>query len=253
MGQQATDAKILVPAHFPIMFQTLLMKIPHLQGEVGQDVQQVVIDFINDAFCASIPQDMVHLHQIGVFLSLMPKLILQDIANSIAATINMSWLQPERSFIWLKEILDSHTMSLESRFIPWLTKQLQDEEILGFLQIPLTTSNINHLFNHVRINIKPHPGTKLSMTVTECSRNLYTPKPTQAMVDEFVDHLQAVPMERLAENDRICIVCRAPYGEVGSFLDCQPEGAVRLPCAHHVGKKCLTVLLGPKPRVTIVS
>ena len=61
-------------------------------------------------------------------------------------------------------------------------------------------------------------------------------------VDTFIARLSNVAIDTLAEDDRVCGICRGIYNEdVG--IGGEIERAVRLPCSHVLGAGCLTELL----------
>ena len=103
------------------------------------------------------------------------------------------------------------------------------------LREPVTTQGLLDVLSRLRVNV----GASIRHTFSIDGRS--------SPVTDFIASLPTVNVEDLAHDDRACPICRGEYGEAGSMLDGEAEGAVRLPCTHVFGGSCLTVLLRPKP------
>ena len=107
---------------------------------------------------------------------------------------------------------------------------LDTAAIEGPLAVPATPQNLLHLLHHVCVIVKPVPGVMFEISVSECSRKLYTPVYSLARTKAFLDRLPVIPIVDLAEDDRKCPTCLTKYGEPGTMLNSEPEDPVRLPC-----------------------
>ena len=237
---------IKVPDYFPDDITTMIHMIPLVMvGEKAHDIQRIAVDFISGAFDPNSSDSMALLQQFALFLEQAPFTFSQDVGK-LFISIVMGCLKLEAG-----ETVSVHKLAQQSD-TPWRNGFLQNlstvpngtlEHIFG---LPVTAAYLSHLVSHMEARALG-PDSGFGLFLTECQTGLHKPQPNSAFVERLVNSLQAVSVDSLAEDDRSCGVCRGGYGEMGNFLNDEPEGPVKLPCGHHFGKSCLTVVLSPKP------
>ena len=244
-GQPAESAIVNIPTEFPYQITDLLRRMPLLKDPIGQNVQQVIVDFIVATWPHDSAQGMTRLRQIAAVLSLAPPRVLDDIAHSISVLVARCYGDGP-GLIWPLTCLIQHELHLsENTFYPWLIN-LEDSRLSQALELPMTAANLLHLLEHVDVHSRPSDDVKFSMSRTSCPEGLYTPKNSAAAVTRFVESLPIIPNENIAKDDR-CGICWAPYGTRGSWDENgEPEKARKLLCSHLLGESCLRMLLGPK-------
>lgn len=244
-GQPAESAIVNIPTEFPDQITDLLQRMPLLKGAIGQNVQQVIVDFIIAFWPHYSAQGLKRLRQIAAVLSLAPPRVLNDIAHTVSALVARCH-GDDCDQVWPLIGLIQHELHLwGNKFYPWL-KDLEDSRLSKALGLPMTSLNLLHLLRHIEVHSKPSDDVKFSIQITSCPEGLYTPKISAAAVTRFVESLPIIPDEDIAEDDR-CGICCTPYGNVGLWNEHgEPEKARKLLCSHMLGEDCLRMLLAPR-------
>ena len=244
-GQPSGSAIVNIPTEFPDQISDLLHRMPLLKDPIGQNVQQVIVDFIMLTWPHDNVQGMTRLRQIATVLSLAPPRVLDDIAHTISVLVARCY-EDGPGLIWPLTCLIQHELHLSgNNFYPWLMN-LEDSRLSQALGLPMTAAKFLHMLQHVDVHSKPCDDVKFGISITSCPDGLYTLKNSAAAVTRFVESLPIIPNENLAKDDR-CGICWAPYGTPGSWDgNGEPEKARKLLCSHLLGESCLRMLLGPK-------
>ena len=235
-----------IPPHFPSSVSRIIRHLPLFDAETGRNFQKMAVDFINTTFAVENPADMEILRRIGAFLALGLPDTHKDTARTIVHMLRRVCRWDTGKTFTIGELLQFHgeLYLWNSRFESWIMA-LRDDLVQLALRLPLTIIDVVHMLHHLQVHVED--GVDFKMSLTKCNGPFYSRIPTLAKVKEFITSLPTVDIDTLANDDRDCAICRGPYGEPGSMLNGDPEGAVKLPCSHVFGKLCLTVLLGPKP------
>ena len=237
---------VSIPLHFPISVSQIIRQLPLFDAETGHNLQKVAVDFINATFAAENPADMHILQRIGSFLALGLGDMHRDIARTFVYMIRRVRGYKNGQTFAIGDMLQFHAYLYlwKGRFGSWL--KLLPQDLIGrTLGVPVNAESLLHVLWHIRVNVGE--GIDFTLTMTYCTTLFYSGNPSFPKVKEFVASLPTIGVDGLADDDRECAICRGPYGELGSMLNGDPEGAVKLPCSHVFGKLCLTILLGPKP------
>ena len=244
-GQPSGSAIVNIPSEFPDQITDLLRRMPLLEDPIGQNVQQVIVDFIIATWPHDSAQGMTRLRQIAAVLSLAPPHVLDDIAHTISALVARCY-EHERGLQWPLSLLISQEWHISgNNFYPWLI-DLEDSRLFKALGLPMTARNLLHLLEHVVVNSRPSDNVNFSISITSCREGLYTPKNSAAAVTRFIESLPIISNENIAKDDR-CGICCTPYGNAGLWdEDWEPEKARKLLCSHLLGENCLRMLLNPK-------
>lgn len=226
------------PAHFPPRIVQLIHLLPFVKdGETVHDVRKTLVDLIGGIFASSSPEEKL-LEQVAALLEWAPLSVLKVIVNMVTTLVITCIYSRTAAEFPLEGLTQVHWDTWGSTFSTWLAS-VPDEILEETFGIPVTASHLTHFISHVQVFVEPAPSVNFTLALTSCPEALYTPKPSRAMVEKFIDALPTVNSESLAEDDRACGICREPYDKL--------EVAVKLPCTHVFGKPCLAALLGPKP------
>ncbi|KAG7009667.1 hypothetical protein G7Y79_00002g007820 [Physcia stellaris] len=105
--QAAVSATINIPTECPYQFTDLLRRMPLLKDPRGQNVQQIIVDFIIATWPHDSAQGMTRLRQIAAVLSLAPPLVLNDIAHTISILVALCF-EHEHGLEWPLSFLIAH-------------------------------------------------------------------------------------------------------------------------------------------------
>lgn len=253
-GQPVATAAVNIPSHFPNQVKNLINRLPVMEGSIGCDIRQVVVNVLDYHWPAGNAMYRKRLQQIAALLQLAPYTVLDDVAHILACIVGRCWQSPAKQIFWLSDIIEAEMQIRQNSFIRWL-RQMDDTTLAEVLSMPtVQKQHLLHLFQHLAIFVKPglsnpvpNNDMKFVIGITPCPEKLYTPPRPFAAISRFIASLPVVPKETIAHDDR-CGICHTKYGEEGSFVDNLPENAVTLPCSHSFGQQCLQILFGPKDR-----
>ncbi|KAG6986549.1 hypothetical protein G7Y79_00078g100030 [Physcia stellaris] len=237
---------ISVPDYFPGEITTMIHMIPLVMvGETPHDVQRIAMELISGIFDSQSSDSVACLQQLARLLGQAPLGFSQDVGKLLISFVMACVkLKPHES-ISVHELAQQTDTPWRNGFLQYLSAVPNTtlEQIFG---LPITADYLVHLLSHMELRSQ---GSKSEVTLsfTHCESGLHRPQPNPALIEQLINSLPGVPLDSLAEDDRSCGVCRGGYGELGNFLNNEPEEPARLPCGHHFGKSCITVVLSPKP------
>lgn len=237
---------ISVPDYFPGEITTMIHMIPLvLMGEKTHDIQRIAMELISGIFDSQSSDSVACLQQLARFLGQAPLGFSQDVGKLfISFVMTCLKLKPYES-ISVHKLAQQSDTPWRNGFLQYLSTVPNTtlEQIFG---LPITADYLLHLLSHMELRALGSKS-EIGLSLTHCETGLHKPQPNSALIEQLVKSLPGVPLDSLAEDDRSCGVCRGGYGELGNFLNNEPEEPVRLPCGHHFGKSCITVVLSPKP------
>ena len=235
-----------IPPHFPASISHIIRQLPLFDAETGHNFQKLVVDFVNATFAAENSADMDILRRIEALLALGSSDTHLDIGRTVVYMMRRVCRWTSGKDFTIGELLEfrGYRSLWTSQLSSWM-KNLPEDVVGKALGLPMTAMDVDHVLYHLQVNVGD--GVAFTMTMDECIEPFYSGNHSFETVKGFVESLPMVNIDNLPHDDRACAICRGPYGEPGSMLNGDPEGAVKLPCSHVFGKLCLTVLLGPKP------
>ena len=247
-SQATKNNSVRIPSHFPQPIAQLLPRII-MDNQMTTQRRKDAIAFFESLVRFSETTHIEVLQPLAALLQLAPEDVLLRISIAIGFVIHYSDHSAPGTVYCLHDLLHGFrdTSNREILVILVWLKSLADTDLEAALGFPYTVKKLLHLTRHVAITLNPDAETKFLIQFTTCSRDLYTPHYSFAHVKAFLDTLCVSSMENVAEEDQVCRICLAKYGEPGSLMDDLPEQPVTLGCGHTFGKSCLTVLLASKP------
>ena len=220
------------PPYFPAIIRRVISLIPYQEGQIGQNIRPVVVHAIRAAFSPTT------LGEIASLLSLAPTHILRDIARAMVEVVRACWEGPEDSSILLSNLVPTPILvSLRN----WIGL-LRDDQFPGRMAGFFTGPGLEHmLLQHTYAISRPPTGMRMSLAVETCPAGL-APSIFSLMneIENYISSLPSVSAEEIAADDT-CHICIEKYGS--STATNGPEQALKLPCGHIFGSKCLTTLL----------
>lgn len=235
---------IRVPVYFPDEITNMIHMIPLVMVDNKlRDIQKKLVEFISVAFDPHSSDSMALLHQFALFLRQAPLSFSQDVGKLFMLIVMVSPRLMAGETVSLHELAQQIHPPWKNGFLSYLSTvpNATLEEIFG---LPLTADYLLHLVSYMEARAQ---GSYIGLYFDYCESELHKPQPSPAVVEKLIQSLPGVPLSDLAEDDRSCGVCRGHYGERGNFLNDEPEEPVKLPCGHHFGKSCITVVLSPEP------